>query len=297
MAAAPTRSNSLKGIACMIGGTAFLTLNDGVMKWMTAVYPIGEIIFIRSLFVLIPVALLAWRAGGLAALRVHNVRGQAVRTLLSIASMAFFVTGLSLLPLAEAIALTFASPLFVTMLAPPLLGEQVGWRRWLAVIVGFVGVLVMIRPGGEAMRWAVLLPLGAALTFGLANIVTRRISVTESSVSILAVSMLSVTVASLATAPFGWRAPAVIDVAFLALAGIMLGCAHYLMIEAFRLAEAAVAAPFHYSAMIWAVILDLIVWVIWPDVWVVGGAAIVILSGLYILRRETLRRRAPAGQP
>ena len=297
MAAVPTPSDSLKGIACMIAGAAFLTLNDGVMKWMTASYPIGEVIFIRSLFVLIPVALLAWRAGGLGGLRVHNIRGQAVRTVLTLASMGFFVTGLRHLPLAEAIALTFVSPLFVTALAPPLLGERVGWRRWLAVLVGFAGVLIMIRPGGEALRWVVLLPLGAALTFGLANIVTRRLSATESSVSILAVSMFSVTLVSLATAPFGWREPAIGDVAFLALAGIFLGCAHFLMIEAFRLAEAAVAAPFHYSALIWALILDLTVWVNRPDPWVVGGAVIVIASGLYILRRETLRRRAPAGPP
>ncbi|MDP7652073.1 MAG: DMT family transporter [Rhodospirillales bacterium] len=294
MAAVPTRSNTLKGIACMIGGAAFLTLNDGVMKWMTASYPVGEVIFIRSLFVLIPVALLAWRAGGLTALRVHNIRGQAVRTVLSIASMGLFVTGLRLLPLAEAIALTFASPLFVTALAPPLLGERVGWRRWLAVLLGFAGVLIMIRPGGETMRWVVLLPLGAALTFGLANIVTRRISATESSVSILAVSMFSVTVVSLATAPFGWRAPAMGDVALLALAGLLLGCAHFLMIEAFRLAEAAVASPFHYSAMIWALILDLVLWANQPDPWVMGGAMVVIASGLYILRRETRRRRDPA---
>jgi drug/metabolite transporter (DMT)-like permease len=297
MAAAPTSSDSLKGIACMIAGAVFLTLNDGVMKWMTASYPIGEVIFIRSLFALIPVALLAWRAGGLAALRVHNIWGQSVRTVLSIASMGFFITGLRLLPLAEAISLTFASPLFVTILAPPILGETVGWRRWLAVLVGFVGVLIMIRPDGEAMRWVVLLPLGAALTFGLANIITRRISVTESSVSILGVSMISVTVVSLATAPFGWRAPAMGDVAFLALAGILLGCAHFLMIEAFRLAEAAVAAPFHYSAVIWAMILDLVIWSNQPDPWVLGGAVIVIASGLYILHRETLRRHASAGRP
>lgn len=296
MAAVPTPSDSLKGIACMIAGTAFLTLNDGVMKWMTASYPIGEIIFIRSLFVLIPVALLAWRAGGLEALRVQNIRGQAVRTVLSIVSMVCFVTGLRLLPLAEAIALTFASPLFVTILAPGLLGETVGWRRWLAVLVGFIGVLIMTRPDGDVVRWAVLLPLGAALTFGLANIMTRRISTTESSVSILSVSMISVTVFSLATAPFGWRAPAVDDVALLALAGILLGCAHFLMIEAFRLAEAAVAAPFHYSAVIWAMILDLVIWVNRPDPWVLGGAMVVIASGLYILRRETLRRCGAAGQ-
>jgi len=296
MAAVPTPSDSLKGIACMIVGAAFLSLNNGVMKWMTASYPIGEVIFIRSLFVIIPVALLARRAGGLEALRVHNIRGQAVRTALSIVSMVCFVASLRFMPLAEAIALTFASPLFVTVLAPPLLGETVGWRRWLAVLVGFIGVLIMTRPGGEAMRWVVLLPLGSALTFSLVSIMTRRISATESSVSILGFSMISVTLVSLATAPFGWRVPVMSDVAFLALAGILLGGANFLMIEAFRLAEAAVAAPFHYSAVIWALILDLVIWVNRPDPWVLGGAMVVIASGLYILRRETLRRRVPAGQ-
>jgi drug/metabolite transporter (DMT)-like permease len=294
MAAVPTHSNTLKGIACMIGGVAILTLNDGVMKWMTASYPVGEIIFIRGLFVLMVVALFAWRAGGLGALRVHDVRGQAVRALFTIASTGFFVTSLRFLPMAESIAITFASPLFVTALAPSLLGEGVGWRRWLAVVVGFVGVLIMIRPGGEHMRWVMLLPLSVALTFGLANIVTRRISATETSVSIMGFSMLSVTLVALATAPFGWRMPTVNDVALLALAGMLHGSAHFLMIEAFRLAEATVASPFIYTAMIWALILDMVVWVVWPDPWVMGGAVIVILSGLYILHRETLRRRAPA---
>ncbi len=294
MVAVPTPSDTFKGIACMIGGVATLTLNDGVMKWMTASYPVGEIIFIRGLFVLIVVALFAWRAGGLGTLRVHDVRGQAVRALFTIASTAFFVTGLSFLPMAEAIAITFASPLFVTALAPSLLGEKVGWRRWLAVLVGFVGVLIMIRPDSEHMRWAMLLPLMVALTFGLANIVTRRISATESSVSIMGFSMLSVTLVALATAPFGWRMPTIEDVALLALAGVLHGSAHFLMIEAFRLAEATVASPFVYTAMIWAVILDLIIWFVLPDPWVIGGVVVVISSGLYILRRETLRRRAPA---
>jgi drug/metabolite transporter (DMT)-like permease len=291
MAAPPTRSESLKGIACMIGGAAFLTLNDGVMKWMTQSYPVGEIVFIRGLFGLIPVAFLVWRAGGLAALRVHDIRGQAARALLTVVSTGLFVTSLRFLPLTEAIAITFASPLFVTALAPPLLGERVGWRRWLAVVVGFVGVLIMIRPAGDHMRWVVLLPLAVALTFGLANIVTRRISATESSVSIMGVSMLSVTLAALATSPFGWRAPSADDIALLAVAGLLHFCAHFLMIEAFRLAEAAVAAPFNYSAMIWALIVDLVVWVNRPDPWVVGGAVVVIMSGLYILRRETVARR------
>ena len=291
MAAAPTPSDSLKGIACMIGGTAVLTLNDAVMKWMAASYPVGEVIFIRGVFVLIPVALLAWRAGGLAALRVRNLRGQAVRALLIVVSTGLFITSLRFLPLTEAIAITFASPLFVTALAPSLLGERVGWRRWLAVVAGFVGVLIMIRPAGDDMRWVVLLPLAVAFTFGLANIITRRISATEPSVSIMGVSMLSVTLVALATSPFGWRAPAVGDVALLAVAGILVGCAHFLMIEAFRLAEAAVASPFIYSAMIWALILDFVVWVNRPDPWVVGGAVVVIMSGLYILRREDLRRQ------
>ena len=282
-------SNTVKGIACMIGGSAFLTMNDAVMKWLTASYPVGQLLFIRGLFVFILVAVLAHRFGGLAAIRVRSFRDQAGRAVLMVASSFLFVTGLVFLPLADATAIAFAAPLFVTALAPPLLGESVGWRLWVAVSVGFAGVVLMVQPTAGAVRWAALLPLGAALSFGLANIVTRRISARESSVAMLSFTTLAVVGATLTTAGFGWRVPAIGDVALLALAGLLFGCSQFLMIEAFRLAEATLVSPFNYTAMVWAVVLGFLVWGHVPDVWVVSGSILVIGSGLYIWRRGARR--------
>jgi len=280
-----------RGIACMVAGGALLTANDAILKWLTGGYPVGQIMFLRGLFVFVMVAYLVWRAGGLVSLRVVRFRGHLVRAGLVVGGTFMFVTGLSLLPLADAIAISFAGPLFVTALAPVMLGEHVGWRRWAAVLVGFVGVLVMIRPTGEAVQWAALLPLAASLTGALRDILTRGMSGRESSVAILFVSTSAVCLGGLATAPFGWSPVTMPDIGLFALAGLVLGGAHFLLIETFRFAEAALVAPFKYSNMIWAVALGFFIWGDLPDRWTIGGAAFVICSGLYILHRESVRGR------
>ena len=155
-------SSPLRGIACMVAGFALLTLNDAVLKWLTASYPTGQIVFMRSIFVMILVWLIALRFGGLRTLRVVNLRGQLVRAGTMTVATLLFVTSLRLMPLADAVAIAFSAPLFVTALAGPLLGEHVGWRRWVAVLVGFGGVLVMFRPTGETVRLVALLPLCVA---------------------------------------------------------------------------------------------------------------------------------------
>ena len=169
-------STSLKGILCMLAGSALLTGNDAVLKWLTADYPVGQVMFLRGIFVFLPVFFLVWRAGGRPVLRVSQRRGHLARAVLVVAGTFLFVSGLSFLPLADAIAITFAGPLFITALAPPLLGEHVGWRRWSAVLVGFVGVLIMVRPTGAAVQWAALLPLAASLTGALRDLLTRRMA-------------------------------------------------------------------------------------------------------------------------
>ena len=136
-----------------------MTLNDTVMKGLTADYPVGEVLSLRAFANLIPVFVLVWRAGGAHTLRVYNVRGQAIRAVLVVGTAALFLTGLSLLPLADAIALTFASPLFTVAMAGLFLGEPVGWRRWLAVSVGFAGVVIMLQPGTDTLRLAAFIPL------------------------------------------------------------------------------------------------------------------------------------------
>ena len=271
----------------MVAGFALLTLNDAVLKWLTASYPTGQIVFMRSIFVMILVGIIAWRFGGVRTLRVVNLRGQLVRAGTMTVATLLFVTSLRLMPLADAIVIAFSAPLFVTVLAGPLLGEHVGWRRWAAVVVGFVGVLVMFRPTGEAVRLVALLPLCVALASAFKDIVTRRIAATESSVAILFITTLALASAGLVTLVFGWRAITLFDLGLFAIGGFLLGGAQYLTIEAFRYAEAAVVSPFEYSAVLWAMLYGFLIWDDVPDRWIIAGSAIVIGSGLYILHRES----------
>lgn len=290
-------SAPLRGIVYMVLGGALLTLNDAVVKWMTADFPVGQTLFLRGVFVFLPIALLVHRTGGLATLKVTNWKGQGTRAALVVFSTFMFITGLSLLPLADAIAIGFAGPIFLTVLAVPLLGEFVGWRRWSAVIVGFLGVLIMLRPGSDGLNWYALFPLGAALAGAFRDIITRRISGTESSVAIMLVTTSAVTLAGLASFPFTeWRMPSPRDLGLFALAGTVLGGAHYLMIDTFRHAEAGLVAPFKYSTMIWAVLFGFALWGDIPDRWIFIGSALVIGSGLYILHREARVSRSGQSQ-
>ena len=276
-----------RGIAFLLLGTAILTMNDTILKWLTVGYPTGQLLFMRGIFVIFPIALLVWRAGGFAAVGINSGKSHAVRAGFVVGSTFCFVTGLRYLPLADAIAITFAGPLFITALAAPVLGEAVGWRRWTAVLVGFVGVLVMTRPAGGAIQLAALWPLAATFFGALRDLTTRWISTSESSISLLCTSTAAVVVAGLLTAPFGWQPITPADLGLMAASGLLVGSAHFLMIECFRLTEAALLAPFKYSNMIWAIALGFAVWGDLPDAWTLTGAAFVVGSGLYILRRES----------
>jgi drug/metabolite transporter (DMT)-like permease len=285
---------ALNAIMCMVAGVALLSVNDALIKSLTSSYTVGQLLFIRGVFVLPWIVVLAYFEGGLHTLRIASLKGQALRAVCVIASSFLFVSGLFYLPLADAIAISFAGPLFITALAPIVLGEYVGWRRWLAVLAGFAGVLFMVRPGSGAMQWAILFPLGATLSGVGRDLITRRIARTETTVAVLCVTTVVIILAGLATAPFGWSRLNPGDLLTFAANGTLIAGAHYLMIEAFRRGEVAVVAPFKYTSMIWAVLLGYFFFRELPDQWTLFGAAIVILAGLYILHRETLRARAAA---
>lgn len=294
--AASSSHTSLRGIAYVVLAVALITINDTVMKAMTAGYPVGEIMFLRGIFMFIPITVLAWRAGGFPALRVRNVPVQIFRGLLAIGSTYLFVSALGDMQLADAVAITLAMPLFVTALAGPLLGERVGWRRWSAVFVGFAGVLVMFRPTGDALRLIAFLPLAAAFSEAVRDIVTRRLAAREKTVATLAFTTGIVVLGGLASAPLGWIAPAWADVGLIAGAGILTGGGHFLLIEALRLAEASAIAPYRYSIVVWSVLAGYLIWGDLPDLWIVTGIALVIGSGLYILHRETRLMRFGRGR-
>ncbi|MEM1299664.1 MAG: DMT family transporter [Pseudomonadota bacterium] len=289
------RSEVAPAILCMLGGTAVLVMNDALVKALAETYPTGQLLFMRGLLVWPWILLFAMRAGGLGSLRIRNMHGHALRGLCVIGSSFLFVNGLRHLTLTDAIAVAFTGPLFITAMAPLVLGEKVGWRRWLAVSIGFAGVLIMLRPGGDTLQWAVLFPLGAAICGGLRDLITRKISDTETTVAVLAVTTTVVLLAGLATAPFtSWIALRSEDLGMFVASGVLIAIAHTLMIEAFRRGEAALVAPFKYSSLLWGTLIGYLMFGDLPDGWTIVGALVIVLAGLYVFRREAeIRRQAP----
>lgn len=282
-----------RAILLMVGSVGVLTLNDAIAKWLTQSYPVGQVMAVRGgLVVLLALAWVAVRRRP-DLLRVRNWRLQWARGGLMTVSTFLFVTALALLPIADAIAISFAGPIFATALAALLLSEPVGWRRWTAVGIGFAGVIVMVRPTPELIRLAALLPLIAALIGAFRDIVTRQMGTGgESTVAVLVVSTAIVAVAGVFTLPFGWNPVRLEHFWLFASSAVLVGLAQALMIESFRFGEVGLVGPFKYTSLVWAVLLGLIVWGDVPDAWTWAGSALVVGSGLYIWHREaTLARR------
>jgi drug/metabolite transporter (DMT)-like permease len=290
--ASESASGALKGIGLIVAGCAFLMASDAISKWLSQSYPVGQIMSLRNIFVLIPILLVAWRTDSFAKLRIHSWAGQSFRALFHVVAAALFVVSVSLLPLADVHAIGFSGPIFIAALAPWLLGEHVGWRRWCAILVGFCGVLIMLRPTGASFQLFGLVPLAAALSASLRDIVTRRMSRTETSLSMLFFSSLAVIAGGAMTLPFGWAPLTWTSLGLFVLNGLVNGSAHFLIIESYRHAEAAVVSPFKYSMLLWATLFGYLLWGHIPDQWIVIGTLPVIGSGLYLLHRERLAARA-----
>lgn len=280
----------LRGIVCMVLALLVFTLSDAVSKWLTQGYPVGEIIFLRSFFMILPVLVMVRYRREKLSLRTENWRWHMLRTMLVVVSSFLIINSVRLLPLADAIAFLHAAPLMITALAFPLLGERVGWHRWGAVLAGFAGVLIMSRPTADSFQIAVMVPIAAAAATAVRDIVTRRMSTSESTNVMLIWSTVGLTLASALTLPFGWRTPTPFDFGLMVVTGLLVGTAHYLMVESLRLAEAALVAPFKYSSIVWGVLLGYMIWGDLPDYWIVTGSSLIIGSGLYILHREYRQR-------
>ena len=284
-------TDTLKGIAIMVAGVALLTANDAVSKYLTESHPVGQVICLRqaaTLLVIVPYVMAVTDWG---ALRVGSWPGQVTRGLLFVANAALIVLALSLLPLATVITIMFASPIITAAVSLPMLAERVGPQRWLAILAGFAGVLIVIRPGAAGFEWALLIAVAAAVANSLRDVMTRLLSRTETSIAILFWSTLIVMAAGAITAPFGWQPVTPTAAAWFVLAGVFNASAHFLLIEALRLGEAAVITPVRYTSLIWATAIGYMVWSELPDAWVFAGSAVIIASGIYMVRVEARKSR------
>jgi drug/metabolite transporter (DMT)-like permease len=279
------------GLACL--AFALFSVMDALVKWLSATYPVHQLVFANAAFALIPVLIWARRDGGLGRLGTRRLGLQVLRGLcgMSAASLAFYAY--SRMPLTDAYAIIFTTPLLITALSVPVLGERVGWRRWSAIAVGFAGVLIMLQPQGQGIGAGALAAFGAACAAAVWILVMRKLSTTESTASIALYSNL--TIVLITGAALGWHAvpPTLLDLVAMALAGLLGGVALIVLISAYRLAPAALVAPFQYGQMIWGALLGFLIWGHLPDGAVVVGATVVAASGLFILYRETTLGRRP----
>ena len=255
--------------------------------------PVFEIILFRNLFAFVPLAFYIWRTTGFEVLKTRRPMGHMVRSAVGLAGMVCGFSAVQHLPLTEATALQFTSPLFMTALSALLLSEQVGRHRWAAVVVGFVGVLIMARPlpghfNAEGVTLGILSALGAAG----AMVAIRQISDTERGATIVFYFTLGGVALGAVGSLFHWVTPDPLTLAMLVLAGVIGGIGQLLLTEALRNAPVGVVAPFDYTQLLWAALLGLVIWGELPHPLTLAGAALVAGSGVYILHRELRRFRA-----
>jgi len=258
--------------------------------------PVFELVFFRNAFAFLPLGLYIWRTTGFSVLKTQRPWGHLTRSVAGLVGMCCSFSAVQRLALTEATAFTFAAPLFMTALSALMLREAVGRHRWGAVLVGFAGVLIMVRPQpGHMNLTGVAFALTAAVGSALAMVQIRQISVTEKGATIVFYFTLAGTLLGLGVSLFDWVTPDPATLAALIFSGLIGGVGQLFLTEAIRVAPVGVVAPFDYTQLIWATILGYLVWGELPQPVTLAGAAVVAASGLYILHRE-LRRfgRTPA---
>ena len=288
---APARADRpFRGIALILTSTVFLGTSDVMAKYLSATLPSIEIAWIRFLsfaVIMVPAML---PGSPLYALRSDRPGLQLMRGVALLASSLFFISGLRFLPIAEASATGFVAPLFVTALSIVFLRESVGVRRWIATAVGLIGVLIILRPGSSAFHPAAFFPIVSALAWACTLIMTRMMSGRERAITTMTYSSIAGVCVLSALVPFVWVTPSWHDILFGVLIGVASTAGQWIVVLAFRYADASVLAPFSYSQLLWVSLLGFVIFGEVPDVWTVTGAVFIVASGLYTAHRERIRR-------
>jgi drug/metabolite transporter (DMT)-like permease len=287
---AQTSDNHLLGIAWMLATMFWFVTLDSTAKYLMQTYPVVQVIWARFFFHLLFVVLLM---GPQLVTRIksQSLLHQGLRSLFMFTTTALFFVGISLLPLTTASTIMFMAPVIVTILSIPLLGEEVGVRRWIGIAIGFAGALVVMRPGTDSLQLSILVVLAAAVTHALYQVFTRKLGMRDSSMTSLFYTGVVGALVTTVVAPFYWQPVAAFDWLLFVFAGIAGGIGHLCLIRAFRHAPVSVVAPFSYSSLLWATAFGFVLFGDLPDVWTLSGAALIIGSGLYIFHREQALKR------
>ncbi len=309
--ASPTASRQTLGILCVVAGVSVFSVQDAIIKGLSGAYPVHEIVFVRSAVATPLLVALVAAMTGLDALWTRRLGLHLLRGFVLFASYTFYYLAIAAMPIAETVSLFFTVPLFVAALAVPMLGERVGRRRWTAIVVGFLGVLVILRPGGGVATPAALLGVAAALTYAISALLARRLGTTEGGAAMALSGVLVYFLASgavgLALAPLApaadshaslrflllpWAVPPPEDLLLMAICGLIAGIGMFFLAQGYRLAEANAAAPFEYVALPWGVLWGYVFFGDLPGWMTILGAAVIVGCGIYVFHRERQATRA-----
>ena len=297
-AAPQAHHRTLIGVLFMLAATSLFPVMNGLVQIMSARYSTEQLVWARSASHFLFVLALFLPAMGVSVVRTRVPKWQIIRSLVHLMSMLFFFTGVKYLHLAEAASITFTAPFFVALLAWPMLGEKLTPSRLVVILVAFVGVLVIIRPGTAVFQWASIYTLGSAFCYGLYQILTRRVAGYDPAETTAVYSALVGTVVMSIVVPFVWTpVTSWMDWGLLLSLGIIGGTAHYFVARAMTYAEASIIAPFGYWQLIGSVVVGYFISGYLPDAYTWIGAGIIVCAGSYMLWSETRARPQAGVQP
>ncbi len=295
-----TRSDNLTGALLMMASMACFTFNDTAMKAMAGDVPLFQLLLLRGLITTVLVAAIAWRMGALRARLPRRDWGlMALRTAAEVGAAYFFLTALFNMPLANVTAILQALPLTITLAAALFLREPVGWRRMVAILVGFAGVLMIVRPGTDDFNFYAVYALLAVGCVTVRDLSTRRLSKDTPSMFVtLLTSIATMTIFGLLSLGVDWAPMGVREAGLVGTASLLIIGGYLFSIMVMRVGEISFVAPFRYTGLLWAMLLGFVVFGEWPATLTLLGAAIVVGSGLFTLYRESqLGRKRPLAQP
>ncbi len=285
------------GVAVMLFGMVLFALNDAMGKFLVSTYSLGQVIAVRSIAAVIILLPIVWRAGLAKLVNVERPGLQVARVFFSTAELFCFYFAVAALPLADVMTYWLAAPIYVAALSPFLLGEKVGWRRWTAIGIGFVGVLIALKPSSASLTSAAFFSILGSAAFAFMMLSGRQLRNTPDTVlafwQIIGAGLAGIV--AILVAPSGWiPIQSGFDLSLLALLGIVAMTAHVLVNRALKLADAATVAPLQYTLLLWAVIFGWLIFGDVPQISIVIGAGLIVLSGLYIFFRENAVKRKQA---
>jgi drug/metabolite transporter (DMT)-like permease len=283
-AARDDRIIRLTGIVLMLGGVCLFSFVDALGKYLVGTYSVGQLLLFRAFVALVLIAPFIWRAR--AELRTIPRPGlQLLRIVLSAGEVAGFFAATVYLPLADVITFYLAAPIFVTAMSAIFLGEQVGWRRWSAVAVGFCGVLIALNPSAQTVTWPALIAIAGSFAFAVLMVVTRFLR-GSSDIMLASGQFASSFLLGAVLAPFGWVTPALRDLGLFVIAAVISLAALLAVNRSLKLAPASVVVPYQYTMIIWAGLFGYLIFGDVPSTNIAVGAAVIVAAGLYIFLRE-----------